>query len=498
MKTIRNQGLAALATLGLLAGHAALAAQAGNEGREVGGVTIYLRTSFDRGPEGWEETNGGQASLSDDAASGKALHVKCEKTWSGVRLPIAIRGSRDLKLALLMKGQNLPSAGVNIHDTASGDNTTPYGYRYLRAGGWTPILYHLDRCRYNSRTQGFVGPDTAYDELRFYGPQEAKPGMAFTLDELVIYRGIDRQAPQQVQGLKATSTAAGIKLTWESAADNVGVQAYVISRAIGDGAFCKLAESCATQYLDVNAVAGACRYRVFALDFEENFGPWSEVVAVQAASAGGPPSLTREMDDRRGYADRIRSVHARGTGRVRRGHATLFGDSLTGATVYPQCAESAFGTLSVNAFGFPAMRTDFGRQQVREILGQDNPEFMFVLYGTNNSKAERDLPRARDDLAAIVQACDEHGTVAVLGTIPPRGWSPDSQPEADYNARVIEHCRQRQIPTGYIFEGFQAAGDRRKYMGDDGVHWRGEGMEIAGRAWGQALDQIRFVLRDQE
>jgi hypothetical protein len=35
-------------------------------------------------------------------------------------------------------------------------------------------------------------------------------------------------------------------------------------------------------------------------------------------------------------------------------------------------------------------------------------------------------------------------------------------------------------------------------MGGDGVHWRGEGMEIAGLAWGRTLDQIRFVIRDQK
>jgi hypothetical protein len=57
-----------------------------------------------------------------------------------------------------------------------------------------------------------------------------------------------------------------------------------------------------------------------------------------------------------------------------------------------------------------------------------------------------------------------------------------------------------KIPTGYIFEGFQAAGpeNRKTYMGGDGVHWRGEGMEIGAHAWGRTLDQIRFVIRDQK
>jgi lysophospholipase L1-like esterase len=84
-----------------------------------------------------------------------------------------------------------------------------------------------------------------------------------------------------------------------------------------------------------------------------------------------------------------------------------------------------------------------------------------------------------------------------LGTIPPRGWTPESAPEARYNQQLIALCRTLQVPVGYIFEDFQAAGDRRKYMGGDGVHWTGEGMEIAGRAWGKTLAQLRFVLRDQ-
>ena len=179
------------------------------------------------------------------------------------------------------------------------------------------------------------------------------------------------------------------------------------------------------------------------------------------------------------------------------GRATLFGDSLTGATVYPQRAQAAFGNLTVSAFGYPSMRTSFGRDKVAEILERDNPEFMFILYGTNNHKAAERLPAAMDDLAAIVRSCEARGTVAVLGTIPPRGWTPESAPEAQFNRHVVELCRKLKIPTGYIFEDFQAAGDRRTYLGGDGVHWRGEGMAIGARAWGKALKQVRFVLRDR-
>ena len=189
-----------------------------------------------------------------------------------------------------------------------------------------------------------------------------------------------------------------------------------------------------------------------------------------------------------------------GPARSARARPTLFGDSLTAATVYPQCAEAAFGTLSVDAFGYPSMRTDFGRGKVKEILDKENPEFMFILYGTNNSKAAEGPATGHGGPGGDRPArATTTAPWRCWARIPPRGWAPDSQPEADYNAELVKLCQRLKIPAGYIFEGFQAAGpaDRRKYLGDDGVHWRGEGMEIAGRAWGKTLDQIRFVLRDQ-
>jgi lysophospholipase L1-like esterase len=325
-----------------------------------------------------------------------------------------------------------------------------------------------------------------------------RPGASFAVDNFVIYRGVDRQPPAKVAGLAAQSTRSGVRLSWDPAEDNVAAQLYVVSRADGGGGFRKIGESHTPDYHDPTVEKGRYRYRVCAVDFEENMGAWSDAATVDAVAGGPSPPASREAQDRIGYADYVRRIHARGVGKVRKGHATLFGDSLTGATVYPQCAQAAFGNLTVNAFGYPSMRTSFGRNKVGEILAKDNPEFMFILYGTNNNKREDQLPAAMDDLAAITKACEQHGTVPVLGTIPPRGWTAESAPEANFNRHVAELCRQHKIPTGYIFEDFLAAGDRRKYMGGDGVHWRGEGMEIAARAWGKTLDQIRFVLRDRK
>jgi len=470
-----------------------------NKGVEVGGVTVYHGMSFDDGPEGWSSSSGGKVGLTDDAISGKALAVGAEAKWAGAQLPLNVSGSRGLKMAFHIQGRDFPTASLNVFDTVANDNTTSYGPRYLADGRWTPVLYFLDRFRYNSQTTGFVGARTLYNVVRFYGPSEPKPGAQFILDNFVLYRGVDQQPPEKVAGLKAEATAGGVKLSWEPASDNVGTQLYVVARAEGAGPFAKIAESCPTTCLDRAAGKGARRYRVFAVDFEENLGPWSEPVAVESVSDAVAPEPTREETDRLGFAQHVKEVHATGAGKVRRGHATLFGDSLTGATSYPQCAQSAFRTLTVSAFGYAAMRTSFGRDKVGEILQNDNPEFMFVLYGTNNSKAERDLPPAMDDLAAIVKACEARGTVAILGTIPPRGFADaESKPEANYNRHVVALCRKLQIPTGYIFEDFQAAGPRKEFMGGDGVHWQGTGMAVGARAWGKALDQVRFVLRDQD
>jgi len=468
-----------------------------NRGRQQGGVTVYHQISFDAGAGGFQAGEGIEAGPTDDAVGGKAFRVECRKSWAGCELPISIVGSQGLKIALMANGRKMESAGINVYDTLARDNTTAYGYRYLK-GSWTPVVYFLDKFRYNSRDTGFVSPNTHYSSVRFYGPQRVSPGAWFALDNLVIYRGDDRRPPGKVTGLQAVATARGVQLKWKAAEDNVAPMVYVVSRA-DRGSFRKIAESYRTSYLDTAAPKGRCRYRVFAIDFEENFGPWSDTATVNATSTPLDPEASRETHDRLGYADHVREVHARGKGKVRRNHATLFGDSLTGATVYPQCARAAFGNLTVSAFGYPAQRTSFARNKVREIIERENPEFMFVLYGTNNNKAEKNIPAAMDDLTAVVEACEANGTVAVLGTIPPRGWTAESRPEADFNQSLIELCRKLEIPTGYIFEGFQEKGpeDRRTYMGGDGVHWTGAGMAIGGRAWSATLDQVRFVLRDQ-
>ncbi len=462
------------------------------------GVKVYQRSSFDKEAHGWKSAYTGVLEHSDESVSGKSLRVSYGQKGIGAETPVSVSGSRDLRIAVHMRGRSLPFVMIKMYDEVAKDNTTAYGYRYLRAKGWTPILYHIDRFRYNSRQKGFLNAKADFSLVRFFASAKSGKDVRFTIDNLVVYRGPDRQPPAKVAGLEAKATEAGVRLSWQPAEDNVAAQTYVISRSKGERGFSKIAESCVPSYTDTSAGTGPHSYRVMAVDFEENLGPWSDMASVTPTSESEAPVISPEEKDRLGYAANVKKVHARGAGKVRRGHATMFGDSLTHATTYEYAAKSAFLTMTVKAFGYPRMKTSFGKDRIAEILKKDNPEFMCILFGTNNSKAEKNLGPAMEDLSAIVKACEENGTVPLLGTIPPRGFKdPKSQPEARYNARVIELAGKLKVPVGYVFEEIQAAGDRRKYISRDGVHWTQPGKALAGRAWAKALDQVRFVLRDR-
>jgi len=102
------------------------------------------------------------------------------------------------------------------------------------------------------------------------------------------------------------------------------------------------------------------------------------------------------------------------------------------------------------------------------------------------------------DLLAIAQACSSRGSVPIVGTIPPRGFTDRrSRPEAEFNAALIKMCQANHIPIAYIFEELQLQPDRRKYLADDGIHWAGDASEMTARVWRRVVDQVSFAVRDR-
>jgi hypothetical protein len=394
-----------------------------DEGKLAGGVTVYRHfpelTIRDRG-EGTART-----------------------------ISLLIRNARNLKVGFLARGAGgVSSVPFNMADKIANDNTTSKAYR--RVGRkWRPILYYVDRFRYNGGDpQGRISMNALFTNLRFHGNRTGGKGV-LELRDLTIHRGEDRAAPPAPTGLKAKADEKGV-------------------------------------------------HRVLAVDLQDNLGPWSKAVAVKAAKGFPGQEVPVLEQDRLGYAGKVWAIHQAGKGKVIKGRVLCFGDSITGATNYRVYTESSLGRYRVEAMGRAGWRTDGGRRVIADDLKKFNPQFCLIMYGTNNNKARRLLPAAMEDLLAMAKACEDNGTVPIIATIPPRGFDdPESKPEAGFNAALIKTCRENHIPIAYVFEAFQAGGDRRKLLAGDGVHLISGGWAVTAPAWRAALEQVNFVLLDR-
>jgi hypothetical protein len=287
-------------------------------------------------------------------------------------------------------------------------------------------------------------------------------------------------------------------VSWQAAQDNVGVARYVLSRSANPGAFVKVAESATTEYIDRPPTADSYSYRVLAVDFEDNISMWSEPQSMRIERGFPAPQLSVLEQDRLNYAEHIRTIHAAGEGRVAKGVAFQFGDSLTGALNYQLFTEAALGRYMVEARAREGWKTTQARATIAADLQQVNPEFCLILLGTNNGKSWWAIRDAMEDLMAIVKACEDNGTVPIVATIPPRGFTdPKSRPEADYNSALIETCRKNKVPVAYLFEELQEQPDRRALLAGDGIHWGTGGFPIAALAWKKAMQQVLFALLDR-
>ncbi len=413
-------------------------------------------------------------------------------------IPLEIEGSAGLKLAFLARATGgISTVPLNMFDAKAGDNTTPKAYAWVD-DTWRPILYRCDRFRYNAIGDSTVGGDTKYINLFFHAPPTPNQDGLLQLRNVVIYRGRDIEPPQAPRRLAIKATEDGLLLSWQPAQDNVGVAKYVLSRSGNEGEFVKVGESAASQYLDRPPAAGSYVYRVLAVDFEDNMSMWSEPQPLQVEQGFPAPQLTVLELDRLSYAGHIRQIHAVGQGKVEKGLVFQFGDSLTGALNYQLFTEAALGRYMVEARGRANWKTSDGRGAIAADLKQVNPEFCLILFGTNNSKSSFAIDEAMEDILAIVKACEDNGTIPIVATIPPRGFTdPKSRPEEDYNTALIETCRKNKIPVAYLFEEFQAQPDRRELLDGDGIHWGKGGFPIAALAWKKAVEQVVFALLDR-
>ena len=420
------------------------------------------------------------------------------KTWDAVvipntpgkgtakNLPLGVKGSKGLKVAFLARGVGpVTRAQFNLYDLKARNNTSSAADRWVDAT-WRPIVYYVKDFKYNG-TNDVIAANTQFRSLFFHGNRSDDANAKLELRHLVVYRGDDRTPPSAPTGLKAKVGT----LTWEPAKDNAGVAKYVISREVAGGKFEKEGETVEPLY---KVVAGG-RYRVCAVDFENNIGPASAVVKVAGAFSKAVEA-TRLREDRFAYAANILKIHAAGVGKVTRNRVFFYGDSLTHATIFPRAGQCALGRFEMRSVGHSGIPTGGALRNIDRHLAKFNPEFCLILLGTNNRKSAGAIAGAMKDLMAMAEKCKARGTVPVFMTIPPRGFNPASPGEKAYNEALAKTCRDNGYPVAYSFETLMKA-DRKGVLLRDGVHMRPAGVNICAKAWQATMDQVLFAVLDR-
>jgi hypothetical protein len=244
---------------------------------------VYLKLDFDRHKGNFRPVGATQLERSDDSCGGQALLLRRAGPGGdfGAQLPLFIDGAEGLRIAYLCKAKGMPRAMLNLWDQSAQDNLSPARPVALSADAWTAVRYHVDAFRYNGASELLAPPKRGafLQSLLLHGEQPGPADTQMLIDNFAVYRGPDRTPPGRVEGLRAEPVADGIRLSWQPAADNVGVMRYVIARAAETAdAFHTIAETAAPVWVDRPPAAGAYCYRVRACDFDANEGDWSEPV----------------------------------------------------------------------------------------------------------------------------------------------------------------------------------------------------------------------------
>jgi lysophospholipase L1-like esterase len=472
--------------------------------RPQSGPEIYLKVDFDAGDHPVTPADGVTIALTerDQALSGRSLRLAHQDSGGtlGAHVPLEVTGAAGVRVAFAFRARAMQSVTVNVFDERRQDNTTPMSPARVFDDDWHTAVLAVEGFRYNGGPPDSpIGPDTQFSSLFFHGREDG-PAAELSIDKLAVYRGRDGSAPAAPADLRGVSAGSGtIGLTWQEPSDNIFAVVYSIYRRAAAGTWEKIGETLRPSFEDRPPTATAVTYRVTATDFDNNVSPPSAetTVNVPVSPARGVAAERSVWEaDRLNYAENVRQVHARGEPTVRPDVFLFAGDSITAATVYTHTLGSWLGRGIAIRQGVGRVTTDYGAATIRQYLAEARPEFAIVMYGTNDLEYGRSVSAAMRQLALIVDACVEAGTIPVLATIPPRGFDKRRQrgPE-DFNRALAALARQKRVPVSYVFEEMMR--HELEAMLYDGVHLQPEsGNDAAGRALRQTMDQVYFALRD--
>jgi hypothetical protein len=490
-----------IARLARVAGALLLAAPVWLHGRQAmpGAVDVFLRNGFDEGTTTFNaEGNAAVAVVAtpDEALDGRSLVISRSSPggYFGAQIGgFRIEGSAGLRIAFATRARGVRTVSVNLFDEARSDNSTPASPARIADTEWRTVVFHAEDFHYNSDPPDRkVGGRERFVSLLFHGEQSSDTPQIF-IDNLVIYRGPDRTPPAAPPGLQAVPSSGGVTLRWTQPSDDAMAAVYSIYRQSTAGGWTKIGESVRTSFHDGFPAPGTSRYRVTAADYENNVSTPSPEVEVSATGAAAASATAPVVQDRLGYAAHIRTIHDQGSGTVRPGVFLFAGDSITAAARYTHILGSWLARGQAVRQGVGTVTTAYGAENIRRYLQDARPEFAVVMYGTND---RGDVRGSMRNLSVVIDACIEAGTVPVLATIPPRGYSKRQGSQESFNRALIALARERQVPVSYVFEEMMQH-DLNGIL-SDGVHLTPElGNDVAGRALRRTMDQVYFALRDR-
>jgi len=498
-----------LAAVTALSGAAAVAQEAGEKAFEPifegGGIQVYTKVDFDSGANPFINEASGVVALEtrpEYVVGGRSLHVKRAKPgghFGGRTNQIAVKGTTGLNIAFCIRAKGMRNVALNFYDALKRDNTTPSSPARVQDDVWRTVVYAVEDFHHNADPpQQKVPANTRHTNLFFHGTEQPGASSEYWIDNFIIYRGVDTQPPEAPGGLKAKAGKDGsVELTWKEPKDNAFPAAYSIYRKPDKGRWAKVGESIQPGFVDTLPAGGRYSYRVTAADYDRNVSEPSREAKVKA-DAGGKvePAADERVNDRLGYTENVRAIHAAGRGKVRHDVYLFAGDSITAADAYTHTLGQWLARGIPVRRGVGQMRTDFGKAMIGKYLEESKPEFAIVMYGTNDSKSAQAVEQAMSNLAAVIDACAQFGTVPILATIPPRGYEKDKQDDQiRFNQALIKLCREKKVPASYCYEEMMQ--QELKQMLSDGTHLTpGPGNDAAGSALWKTMQQVFFALTD--
>ncbi|MBL8499141.1 MAG: arylesterase [Nitrosomonas sp.] len=155
----------------------------------------------------------------------------------------------------------------------------------------------------------------------------------------------------------------------------------------------------------------------------------------------------------------------------------VFGDSLSAnygiareagwVALLTQRLQSEFADYQIVNASISGETTLGGRNRIRQTLEKHHPEIIILELGANDGLRGAAIKSIYNNLAAIIEACQQHNTLVLLAgmQLPPNYGMTYTQKFQAIFPQLAENYQVKLVP--FLLAGF---GDKHEYFQADGIH----------------------------